>query len=117
MGLSPDNAKTSNVNFTKQVKGTGEITEVKEVTTTQPINPIPSSNNNFGDNRSTHEVDVMHAGVDTQDFIELSGSDASVEGSQDLLMGDADRAALLMAQLDRACEPNRIKLNNPEGET
>ena len=39
----------------------------------------------------------MHAGVDTQDFIELSGSDASVEGSQDLLMGDADRAALLMA--------------------
>ena len=46
-------------------------------------------------------VDVMHAGVDTQDFVELSGSEHTIQSQSELLMVDRDHAtAILMSQLD-----------------
>ena len=43
-------------------------------------------------------VDVMHAGVDTQDFVELSGSEHTINDvPQYLLMNDS---AMMMGQLD-----------------
>ena len=41
--------------------------------------------------QSTHEVvDVMHAGVDTQDFVELSGSEHTIQSQSELLMVDRE---------------------------
>ena len=43
----------------------------------------------------------MHAGVDTQDFVELSGSEHTIQSQSELLMVDRDHAtAILMSHLD-----------------
>ena len=40
----------------------------------------------------------MHAGVDTQDFVELSGSEHTIPTQQDMIMVDHGHAELMMRQ-------------------